>query len=111
MPLFGAFQKRNRQGDLLKKLEIAKEQARLRGGESGDETKYKLTDEEVKAVNDRKRFEELLNSESATSYDMENSSLYKTMEQEEEEMNAGCKWHNSPLSSCHVQIFNQLYHI
>jgi len=89
------YQKKNRQGDLLKKLEIAKEQARQRlqiGDDSGQgNTKYQLTDEEIKIRNDRKRFEELLESESATSYDMESSSAYKTLEQEEEEMNAGCK--------------------
>lgn len=87
--------KRNRQGDLLKKLEIAKEQARQRqllGEESAGNTKYQLSAEDIKIRNDRKRFEELLKSESATSYDMENSSAYKTLEQEEEEMNAGCKF-------------------
>jgi hypothetical protein len=99
------YHKKNRQGDLLKKLEIAKEQARQRqlsgdepGGDKG-KTIYQLTDEEIKIRNDRKRFEELLKSEAATSYDMETTSVYKTIQQEEEEMNAGCKLQESIGSS------------
>jgi hypothetical protein len=101
------YQKKNRQGDLLKKLEIAKEQARQRlllGDENRQgATKYQLTDEEIKIQNDRKRFEELLNSES---FLKKNTLDYKTLEQEEEEMNAGCKLSGSMAYCCLFQSCN-----
>jgi len=95
--IYSAFNRKNKQGELLKKMELAKKQARERElSEMGDNLKtisdkYRLSDEEIRIQNDRKRFDELLNSESATTYDMEGGFNYKTKEQEEEEMNAGCK--------------------
>ncbi len=51
-----------------------------------------IDDDEMKKINDMKRFDELLNSESVTiNYDIDGGN-YKTQQQEEEEMNAGGKW-------------------
>lgn len=94
--LCGAFDKRNKQMDLAKKMAEAKRQKEAK--EKGLDTtalvddkkggNARLSDEEMKVLNDRKRFEELLNSEAATvNYSIGNGN-YKTSSQEEEEINA-----------------------
>jgi hypothetical protein len=98
--MFGAFNKRNKQADLMKKMQEAKKQKEM--GEGGGDTvasdtaakKTKKTDEEVKRENDQKRFEQLLNSESATiNYNIDGgSNNYMTKKQEEEDMDAGCEF-------------------
>jgi len=76
--------KRNKQADLLRKLELAKKQ-----NEKQDDAKTQSA-EEIQKENDRKRFEYLLNSESATVSHMNEyeGSSYLTKEQEEEEAEA-----------------------
>ncbi len=100
--MYGAFNKRNKQGDLLKKMEEARKQREMTEGNGssdasfpdGDNAKSKgkrISDEELKRENDMKRFEQLLNRESATiNYDLD-SANYMTKQQEEEEIDAGCK--------------------
>lgn len=99
--MYGAFNKRNKQGDLLKKMEEARKQREMTeengssdGSPHDDYAKSKgkrISDEELKRENDMKRFEQLLNSESATiNYDLD-SANYMTKQQEEEEIDAGCK--------------------
>lgn len=95
--LYGAFDKRNKQLDLAKKMAEAKRQkeAREKGLDTTaalvddkKEDNQRMSDEEMKVINDRKRFEELLNSEAATvNYSIGNGN-YKTSSQEEEEINA-----------------------
>ena len=96
--LYGAFNKRNKQADLMKKMQEAKRQREMsEGGETAaaiveEEEKSKankrLSDEEMKKQNDLKRFQELLDSESATvNYDIGGSN-YKTKQQEEEEIDS-----------------------
>ena len=84
--LFGAFNRRNKQADLMKKMQQAKEERE----EKRPEEKKELSDEEIKEMNDRKRFEELLNREgvTATNYDYGVGDNYLTKEQEEEDMTA-----------------------
>ncbi len=84
--LFGAFHKRNKQADLMKKMQQAKEERE----EKQPEEKKELSDEEIKERNDRKRFEELLNREGVTAnnYDYGVGDNYLTKEQEEEDMTA-----------------------
>jgi hypothetical protein len=95
--LYGAFDKRNKQLDLAKKMAEAKRQkeAREKGLDATaaliddkKEDNQRMSDEEMKVINDRKRFEEFLNSEAATvNYSIGNGN-YKTSSQEEEEINA-----------------------
>lgn len=96
--LFGAFDKRNKQADLLKKMADAKKQRELDGGEAVPVTteakgkaKDKLSDEEMKKQNDLKRFQELLDSEAATVNYNIGGDNYKTQQQEEEDIDAGQK--------------------
>lgn len=96
--LFGALNRKNKQADLLKKMEEAKRQREMKETEeeghetmakSPDKVKGRISDEEIKKQNDLKRFQELLDSESSTvNYDIAGSN-YKTQQQEEEEMEAG----------------------
>lgn len=96
--LFGAFDKRNKQRDLIKKMEEAKRQREMvEGGDSASGTSFgtaesstiRKSDEDVKKENDMKRFEQLLNNEAVT-YDIDGKSdNYMTKKQEEEEMDAG----------------------
>ena len=104
--LYGAFNKRNKQGDLMKKMQEAKRQREMQEGYDVEEegstrsttkTSSKIrqkSDEEMKRENDMKRFEQLLNSESATiNYDVDGKSgNYLTKKQEEEEIDAGCEF-------------------
>lgn len=103
--IFGAFNKRNKQGDLIKKMQEAKRQRELNEmGQDGDTATAATTTtgndpssssvvqqsgEEIKKMNDMKRFEELLNRESATlSYDFDKSANYLTKQQEEDMLDA-----------------------
>jgi hypothetical protein len=74
--------KRNKQAELQRKLEIAKKQ------QSQDQKQTPLSAEEIKILNDKKRFEDLLNSESATAGIMDEfkDGSYLTKKQEEEEL-------------------------
>jgi hypothetical protein len=97
--LFGAFNKRNKQADLMKKMQEAKRQKEISEGgveasnssDGADAKQIRKSDEEIKKENDVKRFEQLLNSEAATiNYGIDgNSNNYLTKKQEEEEMDAG----------------------
>lgn len=96
--LFGALNRRNKQADLMKKMQEAKKQREMKENEdeiqvqsanTQGKAKGSLSAAEIKKQNDLKRFQELLDSESATvNYDI-NGSNYKTQQQEEEEMDAG----------------------
>ena len=100
--LFGALNKRNKQGDLMRKMQEAKRQREMAeiGSDDDDYAKgtnvktIKKSDAEIKKENDMKRFEQLLNSESATiNYGIDGNSMnYMTKKQEEEEMDAGCEF-------------------
>ena len=106
--LFGAFNKRNKQADLMKKMQEAKRQKEISEGgvetsnssDGTDATQIRKSDDEIKKENDFKRFEQLLNSESATiNYGIDgNSNNYMTKKQEEEEMDAGCKFPKARFS-------------
>lgn len=96
--LFGAFNKRNKQGDLLKKMNEAKKQKEMTGENSPtadavDTSQVRKSNDEIKKENDMKRFEQLLNSEAATiNYGVDGESdIYMTKKQEEEDIDAGCK--------------------
>jgi len=90
----GKFQ--NKQAELQKKMMLAKQQAAQKANEGNDESspkadkqKMRMTDEEQKEANDRKRFEALLNSHSASIGASEKSSEnYLSQEQEEENIDA-----------------------
>lgn len=97
----GAFNKRNKQADLQKKMALAKQQKQSQnqdkeGGDTSDSSASaadsKLSADEIKERNDRKRFEELLNSESATHMSELGGGSYLTSQQEEEEIDASCKF-------------------
>jgi hypothetical protein len=81
MGAFGG--KRNKQAELQRKLELAKKQQQTQ-----DQLQTTLSAEEIKIRNDKKRFEDLLNSESATAGIMDEfkDGSYLTKKQEEEEL-------------------------
>lgn len=81
MGAFGG--KRNKQAELQRKLEQAKKQQQTQ-----DQQQTPLSAEEIKIRNDKKRFEDLLNSESATAGIMDEfkDGSYMTKRQEEEEL-------------------------
>eukprot|EP00535_Pseudo-nitzschia_heimii_P009518 CAMPEP_0197184494 /NCGR_PEP_ID=MMETSP1423-20130617/10007_1 /TAXON_ID=476441 /ORGANISM="Pseudo-nitzschia heimii, Strain UNC1101" /LENGTH=271 /DNA_ID=CAMNT_0042635315 /DNA_START=107 /DNA_END=922 /DNA_ORIENTATION=+ len=84
---------RNKQAELQRKMAIAKEQAAQREKECnayvGKETE-RMTDEEIKEMNDRKRFDELLNSNPVliSGISEKGSETYLSKEQEEETIDA-----------------------
>jgi hypothetical protein len=87
----GQMNKRNKQADLMKKMQLAKQQKE--GDPSStvndnNEDLQAVTDEEIKKRNDMKRFEELLNKEGATTRMSDDS--YRTEEQELNEATASC---------------------
>jgi len=93
--LYGAFNKGNKQADLMKKMANAKKQRETTDDDGtyappvAADTKGRLSDEELKKQNDLKRFQELLDSEATTAnYDIGGSN-YKTQQQEEEDIDAG----------------------
>ncbi len=92
----------------MKKMQEAKRQREIAesstdGGDHGNggnvgttaaaQKKMRKSDEEIKRENDMKRFEQLLNSESATiNYGIDGSTdNYLTKKQEESEIDAGCE--------------------
>ena len=84
---------RNKQADLQRKMMMAKQQAAQKGkggNECGNNETERMTDEEIKERNDRKRFEELLKSHSISNSDVgeEASEIYLSQEQEEENIDA-----------------------
>ena len=89
---------KNKQADLKRKMELAKQQKREASGESVDEVKddkaapKTLTDEQIKERNDRKRFEELLQREGAKVLNDYTSDDYLNSKQEEEEITAARKY-------------------
>ncbi len=84
---------RNKQAELQRKMMLAKQQAAQKaienddGSSTGGKQKVRMTDEELKEANDRKRFDELLNSQSA-SIGAQSSDNYLSQEQEEENIDA-----------------------
>jgi hypothetical protein len=83
-------QLQNKQMDLLRKMREAKEQnspVRKESGESSSSNAI-LNDAEVKSINDRLRFEELLQSGTMPSLNDFGSDGYLNKEQEEEEIRA-----------------------
>mmetsp|Transcript_7537 Transcript_7537/g.18465 ORF Transcript_7537/g.18465 Transcript_7537/m.18465 type:complete len:319 (+) Transcript_7537:37-993(+) len=83
---------RNKQAELQRKMELAKQQAAQKASENDDGSslkgaKARMSDEELKEANDRKRFDELLNSQSA-SIGVKSSDSYLTQDQEEENIDA-----------------------
>uniref|UniRef100_A0A6U6HF22 Uncharacterized protein n=1 Tax=Odontella aurita TaxID=265563 RepID=A0A6U6HF22_9STRA len=87
-----------RQMELAKKMAMAKEQTRKKEGGNdvtepaeGDKKKTKLSDEDIKRRNDMKRFDDLLNSESAILSEFNGASGYLTKTQQEEAATAGCE--------------------
>lgn len=94
--LYRAFHKKNKQADLLKKLNDAKEKRENNDDVKESEklsstSKSRLTDEEMKKSNDLKRFEQLLSSDSATiNYELDGTGTnYLTKKQEEDDIDAG----------------------
>mmetsp|Transcript_11937 Transcript_11937/g.13694 ORF Transcript_11937/g.13694 Transcript_11937/m.13694 type:complete len:328 (+) Transcript_11937:59-1042(+) len=86
---------RNRQAELQKKMVLAKQQAAEEKENNDDSSGVdsRLTDEEIKEQNDRKRFEKLLKSNTAATMSIANgdkflSDNYLTTEQEEETIDA-----------------------
>lgn len=85
---------KNKQAELQRKMMLAKQQrANEDDAESSSkagEDKRRMTDQELKEMNDRKRFEELLNSQSASigATDAKSSENYLSEEQEEENIDA-----------------------
>jgi len=74
---------KNKQAELLKKMELAKQQAAQEtSAEVGSEAK--LSDAEIKKQNDRKRFEELLSTQPVGMSDL-SADNYLTQEQEEQD--------------------------
>jgi hypothetical protein len=104
--LFMGKKLQNRQAELQKKMMLAKQQKEQHQSNSADndnddeevdsssKVDSRLTDEEIKEQNDRKRFEALLNSSSASirmSVDADGNSVsdnYLTIEQEDETIDA-----------------------
>lgn len=89
---------KNKQAELQRKMMLAKQQrANEDDAESSSkagEDKRRMTDQELKEMNDRKRFEELLNSQSASigATDAKSSENYLSEEQEEENIDAYRKY-------------------
>lgn len=79
--------KRNKQADLARKLELAKEQKKLETAEATGQPPS-LSQEEIKKKNDRLRFEELLRREAASALNDYSKDGYLNQAQEEEEINA-----------------------
>lgn len=84
---------KNKQADMKRKLELAKQQMPNPDGSpamdaKADETPKAVTAEQIKAQNDRKRFEQLLKREGGKSLNAYQSDGYLNKEQEEEEITA-----------------------
>ena len=85
MELGMAKKMKNKQAELAKKMELAKQQAALETSEEKDGSVGKLSDDEIKKQNDRKRFEELLSTQPVAMTDLSADS-YLAKEQEELDM-------------------------
>ena len=83
----GGFNKRNKQADLMAKMKAAKAQREQSSSTADDVSVTKKSREAIKEENDRKRFEDLLNRSSSSAA----STSYLTVEQEEENADAGFK--------------------
>ena len=86
---------RNKQADLQRKLQLAKQQKQEQSGENenaakegGDNQEKPLSEKEIKERNDRLRFEELLKKEGAKVMNDYSSDGYLNRQQEEEEIQA-----------------------
>ena len=104
--LYRAFHKNNKQAELLKKLNDAKKEREKSEGtdrsvDASSEVSARLSDKETKEANDRKRFEQMLNSDSATiNYELDGTGKnYLTKEQEEDVIDASCEC-NAHHSHC-----------
>ncbi|KAL3943802.1 MAG: hypothetical protein SGBAC_002131 [Bacillariaceae sp.] len=73
---------KNKQAELLKKMEMAKQKA---SQQESDESEVKPSQEEIKKQNDRKRFEELLSRQPVGLSDL-SADNYLTKEQEEQDL-------------------------
>jgi len=100
---------RNRQAELQKKMVLAKQQAAEEKENNDDSSGVdsRLTDEEIKEQNDRKRFEKLLKSNTAATMSIANgdkflSDNYLTTEQEEETIDAYRKFSIKHLGKCRI---------
>lgn len=86
---------RNKQAELKRKMEIAKQQKEIDGEEVpviDDVTeKTSLTDIEIKEQNDRLRFQELLKRSASNVLNNYSSDGYLSKDQEEEEIEAARK--------------------
>lgn len=78
---------KNKQAELLKKMEMAKQKA---SQQESDESEVKPSQEEIKKQNDRKRFEELLSRQPVGLSDL-SADNYLTKEQEEQDMDLRSK--------------------
>lgn len=79
---------RNKQAELAKKLAMAKEQNLKQDGAKADQRGgARQTDLEMKEINDRRRFEEMLDKQTA-SLNFVSSDGYLSREQEEAEIDA-----------------------
>jgi len=94
--LYRAFHKKNKQADLLKKLNDAKQTRENVDGTDEPEkvsstSEPRLSDEDMKKANDLKRFEQLLSSNSGTmNYELDGDGTnYLTKKQEEDNLDAG----------------------
>jgi len=94
--LYRAFHKKNKQAELLKKLNNAKEKRENDDGTDepvkiSSTSEPRLSDEDMKKANDLKRFEQLLSSNSGTmSYELDGDGTnYLTKKQEEDDIDAG----------------------
>jgi hypothetical protein len=90
---------RNKQADLAKKMALAKEKKSEKEDSdtsSDDASNKKIADKEIKEINDRKRFEELLKSSSVSLREI-SSDGYLNKEQEEAEIDALSK-------SCKISV-------
>ena len=99
---------RNKQADLKRRLELAKQQKE--GGsseESNDTNKAKtLSDSEIKERNDRLRFEQLLQRDGSKVLNDYSSDGYLNKNQEEEEITAASKSHLIWSFVCFVWLVN-----
>ena len=91
---------RNKQAELAKKMEMAKQQSAWKEDGSGIDThnsnpkkETRLSAAEIKAKNDRLRFEELLQKQSSVVLNDYSSDGYLNKEQEEQEILAARKFY------------------
>lgn len=117
--IFGAFNKRNKQADLMKKFEDAKKRREMNeAGLSEDEETKEITDtlsdREIKERNDRKRFEELLDRDTILGGgDDLSGTNYMTRKQEEENANASYKMSNRAFEGdpANDEVFRDLIYM